>query len=132
MMSQNLVSLPPLSHYVTLRRLTPLPPLTCDVIYGWPLKVENHVGRYWINWIKPSKILTRFQYNQHGVAGTIVPMLVSDQAANQLPKLTENPVRRCDAETELLSCMQWLRVRSSTIRAGANPATLGVLLPTGL
>jgi hypothetical protein len=24
-----------LSHNVTLRR--PLPPLTCDVIYGWPL-----------------------------------------------------------------------------------------------
>ena len=33
-MSQNLGSLPPLSHNVTLRR--PPPPLTCDVIYGWP------------------------------------------------------------------------------------------------
>ena len=35
-MSQNLGSLPPLSHNVTLRRPPP-PPLTCDVIYGCPL-----------------------------------------------------------------------------------------------
>ena len=34
-MSQNLGSLPPLSHNVILRR--PRLPLKCDVIYGWPL-----------------------------------------------------------------------------------------------
>ena len=34
-MSQNLGSLPALSHNVTLRR--PPPPLTCDVIHGYPL-----------------------------------------------------------------------------------------------
>ena len=34
-MSQNVGSLPPLSQSVTHRK--PPPPLTCDVIYGWPL-----------------------------------------------------------------------------------------------
>jgi hypothetical protein len=36
-MSENLGSLSPLSHNVTLRR-PPLPTLTCDVIYGCPLR----------------------------------------------------------------------------------------------
>ena len=36
-MSQNLGSLPPLSHNVTFRR-PPTPPLTRDVINGWSLK----------------------------------------------------------------------------------------------
>ena len=52
-MSQNLGSLPPLSHSVTLRR-TPPPPLTCDVIYGFPLTriiiiiwSSSNIGKYW-------------------------------------------------------------------------------------
>ena len=40
-MSQNLGSLPPLSHNVTLSR--PPPPLTCDIIYGWPLSNNGFV-----------------------------------------------------------------------------------------
>ena len=36
-MSQNLRSISPLSHNVTLRGSSP-PPLTCDVIYGYPLR----------------------------------------------------------------------------------------------
>ena len=41
-MSQNLGTLPsPLTHNVTLRRSPPPAPLTCDVIYGWPLISQN-------------------------------------------------------------------------------------------
>ena len=52
-MSQNLGSLPPLSHNVTLRRPPPSP-LTCDVIYGLPLSlivdVDDKLTQYKINW----------------------------------------------------------------------------------
>ena len=41
-MSQNLGSLPPLSRNVTLRRPPP-PPLTRDVIYGFPLMMNNNL-----------------------------------------------------------------------------------------
>ena len=43
-MWQNLESLPPLSHNVTISR--PLPLLTCDVIYGWPLGAKT----LWESW----------------------------------------------------------------------------------
>jgi hypothetical protein len=46
-MSQNLGSLPPLSHNVTLRS-PPLFPLTCDVIYGCTLKTHQCFYQGWI------------------------------------------------------------------------------------